>query len=762
MSLLYKTRGNSSPKRKQKIYFTCFDADFDLYFEEIASDILQLYNCAVYYYDGSEISEQERHLELSQMQLFVIPITMNFLTSESLAYKDFLFAIKNHIPVLPLMQEQGLENLFNEKCGELQFLDKHKKDTTAISFEKKFQKYLSSILVGEQFENYIKGAFSDYIFLSYRKKDRKYAKELMANIHKSSTYSDIAIWYDEFLTPGEDYNCSIEEAMNKSRIMLMLVTPNLLEENNYVMSVEYPAAIKAGKTVIPVEMVKTDREALYKYYPNLSEIVDGHDEWALHSRLNDPFKDIVFGADDGDLWHNYYIGTAYLNGIDVEVDFDKALYMITFSASYGLPEAMEKLASMYRNGEGVDVDYQKALFWQENFSDKLQEIYVDDKSRENTLKLYAALTQLGDDYLKQNMYAEAADSFKCLEVLANNLGDNELLADAYSILSYFSGLRGDTELQNKYEEAKLNVLAKAVFQEVTPESIIRLAKGYLEKARAIADRGYNELNSAKDYCNKAIDTLWMAAAYGKTRELQLCYAESYDLLGSVCIYTKEYEQCSDALTNSLEIKREIAEEENSIEANRALAKTLVLLCTLADATENDEDKKAYCEEYLRLAENNAAEVKNSTTLEQLSVAYDKYAESIRSENLTLAKKYYTKALNLREEISLKNNGLNRKRNVAASYVNLGDVAALEGELEMLEKYYLSAKEIYSEIAKTEKTEEAFLAVALVAYKGGAMLQNKELLQQAYDIFDSLGNMYPDDEAYETRKAMVKKYLDNLS
>ena len=41
-------------------------------------------------------------------------------------------------------------------------------------------------------------AFDAYIFLSYRKKDRRYANELMRLIHNNPECRDIAIWFDEF------------------------------------------------------------------------------------------------------------------------------------------------------------------------------------------------------------------------------------------------------------------------------------------------------------------------------------------------------------------------------------------------------------------------------------------------------------------------------------------------------------------------------------------------------------------------------------
>ena len=59
----------------------------------------------------------------------------------------------------------------------------------------------------------IRAAFDAYIFLSYRKKDRAYAQELMHLIHKNRFCKDIAIWYDEFLTPGESFRANVEKMM---------------------------------------------------------------------------------------------------------------------------------------------------------------------------------------------------------------------------------------------------------------------------------------------------------------------------------------------------------------------------------------------------------------------------------------------------------------------------------------------------------------------------------------------------------------------
>ncbi|MCD8068546.1 MAG: toll/interleukin-1 receptor domain-containing protein, partial [Lachnospiraceae bacterium] len=173
--------------------------------------------------------------ELSRMQLFVIPITSRFLFKENSAREVyFQFAMDHHIPVLPLMQEGGLEEDFNRICGDLQFLDKNAaiSDPTAQPYEQKLETFLASVLLGDELAEKVRKAFDAYIFLSYRKKDRKYAQELMRLIHQNDFCRDIAIWYDEFLVPGEDFNHAIQDAMEKSELFTFVVTPNLLEQDN--------------------------------------------------------------------------------------------------------------------------------------------------------------------------------------------------------------------------------------------------------------------------------------------------------------------------------------------------------------------------------------------------------------------------------------------------------------------------------------------------------------------------------------------------
>lgn len=149
----FRTRGQQSPQGKQRVYFTSHPDDFALFFEEIQKEILDRQDCAVFYLEpGTQPEDVEDYdLRLREMQLFVVPVTTKLLTKENRAMDvDVPFAFEHHIPVLPLMQESGLDDVFNKKFGDLQYLYKYDADPTAIPYEEKLTKYLESVIVGDE------------------------------------------------------------------------------------------------------------------------------------------------------------------------------------------------------------------------------------------------------------------------------------------------------------------------------------------------------------------------------------------------------------------------------------------------------------------------------------------------------------------------------------------------------------------------------------------------------------------------------------
>ena len=379
--LKVRTRGGARAEGKPRVYFTCHPADFES-FGRICEDLFKAADCAVYYPEdmGDRLPEETRETDLGRMNLFVIPVSLKLLLEENRAMgEDFPFAREKGIPVLPIVLEPGLEPIYGRKdrFGELQYLDPAQSDPTAVPYEEKLKKYLSSVLLDDETVRRIRKAFDAYVFLSYRKKDRRKANELMRLIHADPVCRDIAVWFDEFLTPGESYRDTIEAAMKDSRLFLLLVTPGLLEpgdrgEPNFVQATEYPMARDAGMDALPAELLPeaaapTDREALFAAFEGLPEplnIFSAPERERFLARL----RAVATEKNDADPVHNYLNGLAYLEGVDVETDRERGLRLITEAGEAELPEAMERLYRTYRDGQGVRLDYRKALWWAEKLA----------------------------------------------------------------------------------------------------------------------------------------------------------------------------------------------------------------------------------------------------------------------------------------------------------------------------------------------------------------------------------------------------------
>ena len=440
--LKYRPEGKAIPSGKPFVYFLAHEKDFSLYFETTARQLMKAANCVIFYDDGAgeDCDEQTRFEDISHMKLVVVAVTARLLTDEgSSALGELRYAISKNITILPILQEKGIEVEFNRLFGNVQMLSVIPGDGTEISFENKLAKFLSSVLIGDELAEKVRAAFDAYIFLSYRKKDRKYADELMRLIHKNEFCRDIAIWYDEFLTPGEDFNDEIAAALDKSKLFAMAVTPNLVNEKNYVMDVEYRLAVKGEKRILPAELVPTDKSALEKYFENIPATVDPYDAPSLEDALMRSLENIAIRENDGDPEHNFFIGLAYLSGIDVEMDKDRALKLITESAEAGLPEAIRKLIDMYETGEATRHTGKESYFWQQRLVEVTRAEYKAKNDDESLRQLIDALHCIGQDHNAEEGRIELCkESVHLSEELisrTNNEWHERYLAFSYSCLA---------------------------------------------------------------------------------------------------------------------------------------------------------------------------------------------------------------------------------------------------------------------------------------------------------------------------------------
>lgn len=481
-----------------KVYFCAHPQDYLTYFEEIKKDIMSGDDCSIWYDDEQHenMNVEMRLLDLSDMNLFVFPVTRRLLCEPNTAIDiEIPFAQKHNIPILPLMQEEGLDELFRERLGNIQYLEKNARYANALGFAEKLRKYLSSVLVGDKLNQKIKEAFDAYIFLSYRKKDRKYAQQLMQIIHENDTLRDVAIWYDEFLTPGEDYNDNILETLKKSHIFALTVTPNLLEEGNYIMTTEFPDAKKEGKPIIPVELLQTDKAELAKAYDGLPECISAEDREKLGNQFATMLCGMELQGKRSAPEHEFLIGLAYLGGVDVETDRSRAFELLLSSAEHGYPPAVEKIASMYRNGDGVNCDLTEAECWQKKYVDICKQEYENDPSEENGLVYVESLKSLGD-ISEQIVATQSRDmatfssselpesSFLALDIARKLSTDystkatkSQVVELCHSIASMYFSRRGEDVAEEFLLEA-LEIIKEFAYDEKSESAVFSLAEAY--------------------------------------------------------------------------------------------------------------------------------------------------------------------------------------------------------------------------------------------------------------------------------------------
>lgn len=587
--LLIKTRGNSNPHGKPKIYFACHPEDFGHCFEEIAADVFETQDCVICYRDPAlEYSKEElREFITDGMQLFVIAVTERLLGEPNQAMDvEFPLALEHHIPILPLLQEEGLDEKYAERFGALQYLDKGNKDLTAIGFDEKLKGFLESVLVGEQEAEMVRKAFDAYVFLSYRKKDREDAQELMRLIHRNDQYRDIAIWYDEFLVPGKSFSESISRMLRASKLFLLAVTPNIVNEENYVQQVEYPEARSQGRPILPAEIRKLNGEELNLLdgaYPEIPALVDPSQEETFFAELERKLEGVALGENSGDAMHNFCIGLAYLKGIDVETDHARAVSLIAGAAKKKLPVAAQKLADMYEMGDGVARDFDWALYWRYQLVTIWMDEYGKKPDGSTGEELFVALRSL------EKIYKIAGDIPQ-----ATNVCDAAILLAEGTNYSWSANGAVDALLDRGYYEFEKQDFLKADGYYQKAESALR-RKGdsdiaaILQERRSILARRQGDMEKAESHLLEALRIREELAKAEPVAHRRSAIALSWLLLGDL-----RNKSCKPGVREcyyrALELYKVLAEETRTVRDRDGLE---VCYCALAETSDDADERKQY-------------------------------------------------------------------------------------------------------------------------------------------------------------------------
>ena len=328
--------GGKKSKWKNKLYIAAAVEDYATHLDQICEwfgdDTIDIYysdeeNCPAGIYDQL----------ISPMNGMVVIVTDRFLSDDCRAKNvDIGLARKYDIPIIPVYFDGSIQ-AFNEQVGNIELINTREGD-----FVRKIRTQLNQCMAtGSLFER-IRQEYRAHMFLSYRKKDIRLAKELLGLLKRDPRFWDVSVWYDDYLTPGEDYDDEIESRILGSDVFLLLATPNLLEENNYVQKYEYPLACRAGKPIIAIEAETVDLQALQAQYEHIPDLITGNDGilQVIVEALGLDRRPI---ADE--IEHRYYMALAYFWGIGVDKNRDYALELLVDCVNHHYVPAIHFIAS---------------------------------------------------------------------------------------------------------------------------------------------------------------------------------------------------------------------------------------------------------------------------------------------------------------------------------------------------------------------------------------------------------------------------------
>ncbi|MCI1722463.1 MAG: TIR domain-containing protein [Lachnospiraceae bacterium] len=736
--LQYKTRGKSDPSGKPRVYFCCHPEDFSLYFEKLSEEVLSLQNCAIWYRDTDEVrTEEELSFDLSQMQLFIMPITAKLLNTENRGIREFRFAMQEHIPVLPLMQETNLAEQFNQVCGDLEYLDESVRDITAIGYQEKLKKYLEAVLISDELAGQVRAAFDAYIFLSYRKKDRKYAQDLMHLIHANDFCRDVAIWYDEFLTPGEDFTKAIASALQKSSLFALVVTPNLVNEENYVMTTEYPAARREQKPILPVELVHTDPKALEAHYAEFPGCIDGKNLPALSASLLKTLQNLARNRSGNNPQHDFFIGLAYLNGIDVEVDCGKALSLLRAASEAGLPEAIEKLADMYTNGEGVERNYETAVLFLRQLAAQREKDYKSSGTDDSLMLLLQSLLKLGDAQASLAHLEPAMETYRRMEAIVSNIPHTDQFFWFSSAISSRIGniLTSEGRIAEAEEcyEKTLKLSKHLVHKTKDSNAFHNMAILYAKLGILKDDEG--KLSEAESFYRKYLKLCKNLLERGDVPTARYDLASAYERIGSICRDEGRLADAEESFLHFLELSSQLAEETSSLADRDSVACAYLKMGDLREIEGRLPEAEEFYKKGMCLYEQLAGETGTVQTFTRLADSYDHTGFILDSEGKPEeAEPYYQKGYEIFERLAAETGTIDARLRFSISCSRMADICSSKNDSIKAEEFYQKNIILLEQLASETDSLEIHINLASAYEDTGFFLYTEDRYAEAEDMY----------------------------
>lgn len=775
IDFLYKVRGNFSPNGLQKIFISFHPSDIAK-MDDVISDILAIANCAVYYHKDlffmDDIDLEDYGLKLQEMKLFVVIVSTNYLSNDSLSKCwEYDFAMRHNIPLLPIAVESGLEELFaiemnriGNGYGDIQLLKSQDTDKTEIPYKQKLLRDFGAILVNDNEIERVKRAFNGQIFLSYRKKDRKFANELMRTIHSISSLQNVSIWYDEFISSGEKWSDQIENALKNCDVFLLMVSPFIAEPDNYVIKEEYPAAQRQNKKIISAKKVERQSETpnqneLEQLFPGLKVFINGDNAAELEEALCE-LKDNEKRNPEKD----YLIGLAFFNGIGVERNSEKAVSLIIASAQEGLPESIDKLAEMYWTGDGIARNYEISILWRKKLVEILENQLIEIKNHDKTLKYIKALESLVYSLFDLSAYRDSLSYGKKLVVFieqaVSNFQSSEIShyqAQAYDLCGINSRRLGLYDDAITYARKYCDVSIERYETEPTLTNLHNLSVAY----GRIGDAYYaiGDLKQTEAWYLRALEIDVRVDEELQSLDSAYGLSASNLVLGDIHMRNRAYEKADQYYVQAVGLRKKILDANCTDKYRKAYGEailargtSLLLKGDIIKAnilfTEAKDIMVSLAEEYGTIESQHAC-----------SVALNRCGKISEMEgDLEKALAYYSDGLVRREQI------LSRIRTAEVVYEYALNLFFMAGIYQLLydntnakTKYAEVVEKLLPILSKDKKGDwhQIFAEAAFEWFKLDTFA-GKRYLQYAIDAWKWLHEKQPEDNYYHKQYTLCKK------
>lgn len=484
--LIPSIKWNCLPDDNRNILILCHPQQTTYYISQLKDYIWNQFENITIWQISSAIGDWNQLLkEIEQMDAVICFIT-ELLVSIPNEIGDVLLPviIEKKYPFLPLVVDEELEQIFDKRYGHIHFAKYREKYPIGIG-SGAIDAFLKNLPSSEEKRNLrFKISkreiehFSQSYFISYRKADGKYIENLQHRIHSEPTLVDTQLWYDSYLSFGENYDENLRAIIERCSAVILIITPHLLESGNYVSRIEIPFANECGKPVIGIMMEETDLKAIRNMYA-INKIYK-LEEW-------DYFTDILLDAGipipkvGSYSDHLYGLAIAYIDGKHAECNMRIACELLYQAIQFKHFAAYEKLIEI-KSGEyevkqihqkGTEIstddkckipnqsykDIPEATRLFDEYINILTEQYERNPSERLIIPLLDCLRKYGEFYMNQHMYKEAENRllifYRVAEQQSDELSTYLSVASLLLAKTYFH--LKDYDIAEKYYKKSINI-----------------------------------------------------------------------------------------------------------------------------------------------------------------------------------------------------------------------------------------------------------------------------------------------------------------